>query len=100
MASLKGFRKEAPQTLTPKDFLILDMRDRLQRLIYAVMFCGIVIAGMGIYLVALASDDEAESTINLLGIIEVSTGSVGIAGIALGVVVILYGIRTFMSRWQ
>ncbi len=73
---------------------------RLQTLIIAVMVCGVVIAGMGLFLVAIAKDDEAESAINLLGLFEVTTGSVGVAAIALGVVVILYGIRSFMSKWE
>ncbi|MBF9036828.1 hypothetical protein HKCCE2091_21550 [Rhodobacterales bacterium HKCCE2091] len=73
---------------------------RLQTLIIAVMVCGVVIAGMGLFLVAISNDDDAESAINLLGLFEVTTGSVGIAAIALGVVVIIYGIRSFMSKWE
>lgn len=98
--SLENYQRAPAASLEPKDFIeiVRDNRMRLHRLVIALMICGTVISAMGILLVAI-SDDAASSNVKILGILEVTTGSVGIAAIALGVGLIAYGLKTIMSKW-
>lgn len=100
MGNLRGFTKGSDTHLSAKDFLTRDNRMRLQTLIIAVMICGTVLSAMGIALVAISSNDNSESSIDLLGLFEVNTGNIGVAAIAIGAAVIIFGIKSFMKRWE
>ena len=97
--SLVDYKRAPDIRLEPKDFLVVDNRMRLERIILALMLCGTIFGVLGIVLVAI-SDDAASSNINFLGVIEVSTGSVGIASFAIGAGLIGYGLKLFVGKWK
>lgn len=74
-------------------------RDRLSGLMYFAMLCGIAICAMGVFLVYISSDPSSESKINFLGIMEVNTGSIGVAIFALGAGLTAYLIKALVSKW-
>lgn len=75
-------------------------REKLSGLMYFAMACGIAICAMGVFLVYISSDQFSESKISFLGIMEVNTGNIGVAIIALGAGLTAYLIRALVSKWR
>lgn len=98
--SLAGKLRTEPENLSPKEFLTRENRMHLSRLIIAGMVCGFAVCVLGVILVAVADTDSADSSISLLRVIDVTTGSIGVACLALGAIIIIFSIREFMRKWH
>ena len=96
--SLRRFRRDKPDQLRAKDFLIDRMTQRLFILALVIVAAGLGFAVLGVVLV-LEGGESGSSVIKMFGQ-EISTDSVGVACIFIGAVTAIFGIRRVLKTWE